>query len=108
GADWGDVAVVRGRHVVGALTWLLGDEMEVDALVRVQPLEPRNDRRLGRSVDRGRVVSALAGADDGLALVPCRHAVQHLLQVADSGATELEPGFHVSRGWKRSPETSFG
>ena len=91
-----------------ALAELLRDEVEVEPLVGVQPLEPRDDRGLGRGVDRGRLVAALAGADDGLALVPARHAVEHPLQVADRGAAELEPGLHGSRGWKSSPETSFG
>ena len=86
-----------GRVAEGALAELLRDEVELQPLLLVEPLQAGDDRFLGRSVDLGRLVAADAGAEDGLALDPRRHAREDAPQVLDRGAAEREP--LVVRHW---------
>jgi len=90
----------------GALAELLGDEQELVAL-RVQLLEPRDDRPLGRIVDRGCVVSADARCEHRLALDARRQLVEDAPDVSRRRAAGLEPRPHSS-GWNSRPERSFG
>ena len=53
--------------------------------------EALDDRVLGRLVDRGRLVAALARAEHRLALGAGRHPLEHRLDVGDRRAAELEP-----------------
>ena len=90
-----------------ALAELLGDEREV----LVEVLEPVHDRRLGRGVDRRRVVAADAGLEDGLALDPRRQLGEHGLDVADRTRGRRRATASSARrqtGWKSRPEISFG
>ena len=57
----------------------------------VEPFEAREDRALGRRVDRRRVVAALAGADDRLAVGARRQLGEHAAHVLDRCAAEGEP-----------------
>ncbi len=99
-----------GRVAERALAELLRDEVEVEPLLLVQPLQAGDDRVLRRSVDLGRLVAADAGAEDRLALDPRRHAREDAAQVLDRGAAERQPLVvrHGSSGWKSRPETSLG
>src|SRR5439155_11508419 len=118
----------RRRDAVVALAQLFRDEVEIEPVARVQPLEAGEDRGLRGGIDRGRLVAADPLADDRLPLVPARHPVEHSLHVLDRVAAKREPGVtgtvpfspgkepaelaperpHGTRGWKRRPETSFG
>ena len=82
--------------------------MEVDLLVDVQPLQPREDGAFGRGVDRSRLVTTGPLADHRLPLHTGRHAREDPAQVLDRATADLEPGLHGSRGWKSRPETSLG
>ena len=93
----------RAAGAERALAELLRDEHEV----RAERLEPRDDGVLRRSVDRGRVVAALAGPEHRLALVPRRQPLEDRLDVRDAVATEPEP-VDGHTGWKRRPLVSFG
>ena len=85
---------------------LLRDEGEA----RRNPLEPGDDRRLGRGVHRGRLVAALAVADTGLALQAGRQLVEHPADGRCRVAADLEPvgAGHSSKGERRSPLVSLG
>ena len=80
------------------------DLLADDAHVLV--LEAREDHALGRRVDRRRLVAALAGADDRLALGAAWQFFEHARDVVARCAAQLEPGAHT--GWNRSPEVSLG
>ena len=86
---------------------LLGDEREAGALDRLQPLD---HGRLGRGVDRRRLVAALAGADAGLALDAGRQCVEHATHRRRRVAADPEPvvARHSSKGEMRSPLVSLG
>ena len=77
-----------GERAESALAELLRDEVEVQPLLLVQPLQAGDDRILRRCVDLGRLVAADARAEDGLALDPRRHAREDAPQVLDRGAAE--------------------
>ncbi len=62
-------------------------------------VEACHDRQLGRGVDRGRVVAALAGPQDRLALGAGRQLGEHGLEIADAVAGEGEPVGHGSTEW---------
>ena len=62
---------------------LLGDDRH-----SVEPAEPCEHRLLRGRVDQGRVVTALTGADDGLAIAARRPLVEHALDVGDRVAAE--------------------
>src|SRR5439155_6408861 len=66
---------------------LLADEDGVDAGV----LEAAQDRALGGGVDRRRLVTALAGADDRFAVGPGWMLREREPNVVHRGAAELEP-----------------
>ena len=88
-----------------ALAELLRDEEEVG----LERLEPRHDRVLGGSVDRGRVVAALACPQHRLTLGPGRQRLQDAVDVRDAAAAESQPvdrGGHT--GWKSRPLVSLG
>ena len=53
--------------------------------------KPREDRVLGRLVDRGRLVAAFALADDRLALGARRQRGEHGAHVLDARAADREP-----------------
>jgi hypothetical protein len=73
----------------------------------VLPLEVLQGRPLRRLVERARVVAALAATDHALALLARRHAHEHVLDVRDRSAAELEPRTGHSGNSSR-PEVSFG
>ena len=75
--------------------------------VVVQPLEQRDDRRLGRGVDRGRVVAAHARADDRLALGP-RRQLASTRRTSSTAARQNSSQRSSQPGWKSRPETSLG
>ena len=87
-----------------AHTKLLRDEHEVLA----EGGQPGDDGVLSSLIDRGRIVATLAELQDGLALDPGRHPVEHVADVRDAEPAGLEPGRHRSSGWKRSPESGLG
>ena len=74
----------RAAGAERALAELLRDEQEVG----LERLEPRHDRVLGRRVDRGRVVAALAVPEHGLALGARRQLGEDAVDVRDAGAAE--------------------
>ena len=79
---------------------LLRDDRDVELA------EARDDRILGRLVDRGRLVAAEALPDDGLALGARRQLDEHAPHVVDRRAAQREP---VGHSGKRSrPLVSFG
>jgi len=84
---------------------LLRDEQEVVSL-GVELLQQRDDRALGGIVDRGRLISADAGGQHRLALLPRRQVLQHPADVPRRRAADLEPGRHSE--WKSKPERSLG
>jgi hypothetical protein len=69
-------------------------------------LQPLEDHLLRGSVDRGRLVAALAVSDNGLALVASRQVDEHAAHVVDRVAADGEPVRH--RGRNKRPLTSFG
>src|SRR5262249_57802522 len=81
------------------LAALLGDEHAVE----VGRLEAADDRVLGGSVDRRRLVAALAGPDDGLAVGSSRELREREAYVVDRSTTERGP---VSQGDGRATLTS--
>ena len=66
-----------------------------------------DDDALGRRVDRGRVVAALARPDDRLTLRAAGQVGQHAGDVVARRAAEVEPLVHP-RGNSRRPDVSLG
>src|SRR5919201_2800368 len=97
---------VDATVAVALLAELLRHEREVEAVLAVGALEPRDDRAFRLRVDGRRLVSALAATDDRLALRTRRQIREHRAHVVDGAATDLEPLRQT--GWNNNPETSFG
>ena len=87
-----DDDAARSSRAELPLAELLRDEHEV--LARL--FEPAHDRRLGGRVDGGRLVAALAGADDRLALGPPGQLGQHAAYVLGRRAAGGEPRLHCA------------
>ena len=66
-------------------------------------LEARDDGALGSGVDRGRLVAALARADDRLPFEPRRQLLEARSTAGGRLAAEGEPVGHSSNGEKRRP-----
>src|SRR5207247_1312752 len=77
-----DDDAARPAGAEAPLAELLGDEQEVLAGL----LQPPHDRRLGRGVDRGRVVAALPRTDDWLRLPPTLQVGEHSAHVLGTAA----------------------
>ena len=96
----------RAARTERALAELLRDEKNVG----LECLEPRDDGVFGGSVDRRRVVAALACPQHRFALGPGRQLLEDALDVCDAPAAEREPvdggGGHT--GWKSRPLVSLG
>ena len=76
------------------LAALLGHEHAVEA----RRFEPPDDPRLRSSVDRRRVVTALARADHGLAVGTGRQLREREPDVLDRSAAEVEPAVSQAGG----------
>src|SRR5207244_6999437 len=100
--DWVEHDPRRPAAPERLLAELLGDEEEIAAR-RGQPVD---DHLLGGGVDRGRLVAALALADDRLARGPALQFSEHAPHVLRGGAARLEP--RARRGWNRSPAPRSG
>jgi hypothetical protein len=88
-----DDDAARPARAEAPLAELLGDEQEVLAGL----LQPPDDRRLGRGVDRRRVVAALAFPDHRLARFPSLEIREHRANVVGRRAARLEPVLHRRR-----------